>query len=297
MSTYPYYLTDATDLTNKINNLTNRINIDPEITATLNTIVYNSPNLEVTFNSALSSDESYLLGTMVDNIFEYQISGVDYQFNNMITRPRALYNITSAPTVNHDLYSSFNIGSCIFDSSTSTFYQCIDGTTGAAQWININNNHSNCFAIRDGSSGTINISTTGTGTVIPLTTIVDSFGNWQIATTGTTGGLIVPENGTYHVNYSLTSKFGGALGIIGTVSTIIMKNGIGLTGTQCTISSALSNLSQQIINYTFVTSLSINDILNISALSTNSTLITVPNAVGLYTDITSVASINITKIY
>lgn len=133
---YNYYIDNTSNLANKNNYLTTRINIDSEIIAPLISVVYSAPNIVVTFSAALTGNEYYIVHKMVNSIYYGQIVGIDYEYNNYIVQPtRMLFEQDVEPTSDYDIYSGYNFGSVVYNTVTDTYYMCINGTTGNAVWI------------------------------------------------------------------------------------------------------------------------------------------------------------------
>jgi hypothetical protein len=179
-------------------------------------------------------------------------------------------------------------------STGSTGFTGSTGPTG-------NNFNNNVFAIRTGATSIIIGSGTGGatgGTNVPLNSIINQNGGWALsATTGTTGGLIVPEIGTYQVEYQVVISRRTAPN---TVSSVLRKGATGTTminGTQVTtigLTGATATAQQGI---SAIVPLVTNDILMIGTIASAVTTATIPVANGLFPVINSnVASITATRI-
>ena len=293
---YKYYVSDETNILDKINDMTVRINIDPQITSVLNMITFSTPNLSIDFASPLNDVELIIVNKMENIIFNGAVPGETIFYNNCLTNQRSLISVDTIPTVEYDIYGGYNVGSIIYNNITSTLYQCVSGATGSANWLQLNNELCYCNAVRNGASGTINISTSGTGTNIPCTNILSESGGFTLTTTGDVGSIICPKTGTFHVNYTVTIDFQGALITIGSVSTVLKLNGTIIDGTQCTISNILNNSTQAIVSNFVIISMTENDIISISALSTNVTNIVVSDDNGLFATTAAVATITINQL-
>lgn len=138
MANYIYTIVNDTDITNKISLLTQRINIDIEITGTLNTITYDNVNkiLNIEFVSSLTKQELIVLGKLVKVCIEEYMPNIDIQVQqkNFIRRDTSQSNIV--PTINHDIKSYYVPGSTVI-TNTSDVYMCLDNTKDNAIWKNL----------------------------------------------------------------------------------------------------------------------------------------------------------------
>lgn len=132
---YKYYLIDLTNLAAKIADMTLRIQNDPQISATLNSVTYVAPNIEVDFSTLPTNEEITLVGIFFGIIFNNQVPGVNMKIRKEISGSRNLYNINATPDNYYDVYAGYNSGSSIYNDVSEKFYVCVDATAGSAIWI------------------------------------------------------------------------------------------------------------------------------------------------------------------
>jgi hypothetical protein len=135
MTSLESYIEDDTNINTKINILEERINIDLDLSVTLDTINYNSSNNRLTINflSNLSSDDRKILDTLISIIIFDKIPGFDILStieNN--ERRKSLFS-DSIPTRFHDINSGYVNGSIVINNNIP--YMCTDNTQDNAVWV------------------------------------------------------------------------------------------------------------------------------------------------------------------
>lgn len=138
MTVYSYYVSDASDIANKINIINTRIDLDPEIIPARLSTVYNDPDITVTFNMPLDDKERRLLDCIFSSAINGSVSGINYNFNNNVGIARDVINANISPTTQYDIYGGFNIGSTIYSPTNNNIFLCLDPTPDIAQWMPIN---------------------------------------------------------------------------------------------------------------------------------------------------------------
>jgi hypothetical protein len=157
-TTYEYFVSDITNLATKITTITTRLNIDPGISPVclpVTSVVYNSPNLEITFPNPLTQSDLYIVGRIFRAIFENFISGVDYHYNNLIGTCRDVVGTSAVPTTQFDVNCGYNVGSVIYNPSGTGMYVCLDSTSDAAIWLPLDSSmqlHSHSIFFNSGGS-------------------------------------------------------------------------------------------------------------------------------------------------
>ena len=162
MASYLYDVTGISDIPDRMTTLSDRISIDPAISAPFIDITYSVPNISINFSSSASDAELDLIGTMFDVTFHDMRCGQDFMFDNLVENPRRLYNINTVPTNQYDINSCFNVGSSVYNNTTATIYTCVDASSDNAVWL------SNPAVGPTGSTGPTGLGFTGpTGTSGP----------------------------------------------------------------------------------------------------------------------------------
>ena len=136
MSTYKFYVSDPTNIATKINIINQRIDIDPEINSVRLSGVYIAPNIDLTFATPLTFEESNILNSILLSVVNDLIPGEAFQYRNKIETPRNISNSNIAPTTQYDIFGGYNVGSMIYNSIDNSVYICTDATPNNAKWNN-----------------------------------------------------------------------------------------------------------------------------------------------------------------
>lgn len=203
---YNFYLSDITNLAAKVALMTQKINNDVEILATLTSVTYVDPNIVIEFTSDLTDLERQIMGNFFGIIFENKVAGVDFGFNSGIFGARRLLGKNVIPTVDYDLTSGFNYGSLICNSIPPSTHICVDPTAGSAVWVS---NLTITSVIRTYVSASL------TGT-IQLDTDQDFTNFNELYDPGnifnpTTGIYTVPSDGNYEIIFMFNYNASAAL--------------------------------------------------------------------------------------
>lgn len=211
-----------------------RLNNDFETGAPTSVSVASPPNFTVTYPSARTQRQLYVIKRIFNSIFEQDLDVEnDYEFINNQDGGRNIYNTTLTPTGTSDKHSLFNAGSIVFNSQASgPIYFCVDNTPNNAKWKKINSQNIAYFNSYYKETGVITITNVIPGTLIPFTTIgqqYSDYGSWTLGVDNST--ITVPQSGIYKISYSVlvTSTVNGRGGSSAIFINNVISQGIGST--------------------------------------------------------------------
>lgn len=141
MTEYNFFVSDPTDISTKITTITSRINNDVEIDQSnlpVDSVVYNSPDLVITFTSPLSEYDLQLVSGFFSVIFNgHATPDNSYHFYNKTGAGRMVENTILIPTSIDDSNSGYKTGSTIYNPTDRNMYICIDPTANSADWLKL----------------------------------------------------------------------------------------------------------------------------------------------------------------
>lgn len=129
MTTYYYDVSNTSNITTKVTQLTTRVNDSLEIITTLSDIVYNSGTnqLEITFIIALSEFETLILDNLVQIIVE------EVPVKDIYPEPRTIISTRYSTPFCDDL-NGYTLGCVLINTIDETAYICVNNTTEYALW-------------------------------------------------------------------------------------------------------------------------------------------------------------------
>lgn len=137
---YRFHVNNAVDIGLKETLIETRINEDPNIPSSakpITSIVYNSPNLEITFPEALPEYSRYVLSRTVDAVLNGVFAGVSYDYANQWGTSRNVKDSQDNPSSTFDAYSGYNTGSIVYDPINDNVKLCLDPTPDSAVWMTL----------------------------------------------------------------------------------------------------------------------------------------------------------------
>ena len=192
---YKYVIESITNITNKVVQLTEKINNDLEIVPNLiNTTVNINQTLSIEFDSALSETELVILLKLVKVNINEHIPGLDFQIADYNSVYRSSFESNINPSNIHDIGNFYVPGSMIVNKNENKGYMCIKNDLNNAVWKKMD-----CPEIVKNIDDTISISLEGntynTVSIPPISTgkyvleVDTNETKWKIQDMGPTGPI------------------------------------------------------------------------------------------------------------
>lgn len=131
MSQQIFSVTGIADYLVKFNKFKARLEIDPGVTTTINSIATTSHKITISYASTPTTREEEIAFLLYTNIF----NGIDE--DSEVSVLRVIRNEKASGivmTAIHDILSGFSPGSKVIDTSSNKLFVCQDNTEGSAVW-------------------------------------------------------------------------------------------------------------------------------------------------------------------
>jgi hypothetical protein len=136
MSSVSFSISNLTGLEDKKSKCLTRINIDPEVSATVTSITHTGNIVDIHLDALVTQDEIRVINSIYRIVFFNRVVGINQKANNKYINVKDSIG-TLIPTATHDILSGYAPGSRVFNSATKTFYICLDNTESNAKWVKL----------------------------------------------------------------------------------------------------------------------------------------------------------------
>jgi len=141
MSTvYYFYIGTPVNYATLVTELNNKITIDLELKYNYTSVVYNNPNIEVTYTLPLSNYKINILNNLTAIILYNQIPSVDVYVVNYNECNRCSLGVIDQPSIYNDIDSGYTNGSMVTRNNNDIFI-CTDATLNNAVWVQLNRSY------------------------------------------------------------------------------------------------------------------------------------------------------------